>query len=235
MTTDELKRRAHRANLDLQAHGLVVLTWGNASAVDRERGVMAIKPSGVDYRELEPENLVLVNLETGERVDTHRKPSSDTATHLALYRSFPEIGGIVHTHSAHATAWAQAGRDLPCYGTTHADYFYGSVPCTPPMTPEEIAEAYEHATGVVIARTFSERRITALEIPAVLVHGHAPFCWGATVEDAVEHAVVLEAMAGMAVHTLMSNPNARPISQALLDKHFLRKHGPTAYYGQFEK
>lgn len=232
MTTDELKRRSHRANLDLVAHGLVVFTWGNASAIDRARGLVAIKPSGVPYSDLRSEDLVLVNLETGEAVGAGLKPSSDTPTHLALYRAFPEIGGVVHTHSARATAWAQAGRDLPCYGTTHADHFYGTIPCTPPMTDLEIRGAYEHETGLVIARTFEDRQIVALEVPGVLLHGHAPFCWGKTVEDAVHHAVVLEAVAGLASETLHINPDAQPISQAMLDRHNSRKHGKAAYYGQ---
>ena len=228
----ELKRRAHQANLEIVAHGLVVLTWGNASAIDRARGLVAIKPSGVPYSDLQPDDLVLVDLETGETVDSSLKPSSDTPTHLALYRAFPEIGGVVHTHSPRATAWAQAGHDLPCYGTTHADHFYGTIPCTPPMTTSEIDGAYEHETGLAIARTFADRRIAALEVPGVLLHGHAPFCWGATVEEAVHHAVVLEAVAGLATDTLRINPDAQPISQALLTKHHSRKHGVSAYYGQ---
>jgi L-ribulose-5-phosphate 4-epimerase len=227
-----LKHQAYEANLALVEHGLVLFTWGNASAIDRASGLVAIKPSGVPYKAMQPEDMVLVELDSGKTVDSNYRPSSDTPTHLELYRAFAEIGGIVHTHSKHATAWAQAGRDLPCYGTTHADYFYGPIPCTPPMSEAEIMGQYEHQTGVMIVRTFERRSIRALQIPAVLLHGHASFCWGRAVGEAVHNAVVLEAAAQMATETLLINPQAQPIPQALLDKHYLRKHGKSAYYGQ---
>jgi L-ribulose-5-phosphate 4-epimerase len=227
-----LKHQAYEANLALVEHGLVLFTWGNASAIDRASGLVAIKPSGVPYKAMHPEDMVLVELDSGKTVDSNYRPSSDTPTHLELYRAFAEIGGIVHTHSKHATAWAQAGRDLPCYGTTHADYFYGPIPCTPPMSEAEIMGQYEHQTGVMIVRTFERRSIRALQIPAVLLHGHASFCWGRAVGEAVHNAVVLEAAAQMATETLLINPQAQPIPQALLDKHYLRKHGNSAYYGQ---
>ena len=227
-----LKQQVYKANLALVEHGLVLFAWGNASAIDRNAGLVVIKPSGVPYTSMQPEDMVVVELNTGKTVDSKYRPSSDTPTHLELYRSFPQVGGIVHTHSKQATAWAQAGRDLPCFGTTHADYFYGTVPCTPPMGEAEIGGEYEHHTGVVIARTFERRKIKPLEIPAVLLHGHASFCWGKDVDEAVHNAVVLEASAEMATQTLALNPSAQPISQALLDRHYLRKHGKKAYYGQ---
>ncbi len=232
MRYEALKEAAWRANLDIVEAGLVELTWGNASAVDREAGVMAIKPSGVDYDALEPKDMVVVALETGEVVGDGLKPSSDTPTHRYLYRQFEEVGGVVHTHSSHAVSWAQAGRDLPCLGTTHADHFYGPVPVTRRMREGEIEEDYEHSTGVVIVERFREAGLDPLEIPGVLVHGHGPFAWGATPHEAVENAIVLESVARMALHTYQINPEARPIDQVLLDKHFLRKHGKNAYYGQ---
>ena len=229
---DTLKQNVYKANLELVQHGLVLFTWGNASAIDRASGIVFIKPSGVSYDAMQPEDMVLVELESGKTVNSKYKPSSDTPTHLELYRCFPEIGGIVHTHSPHATAWAQAGKDLPCFGTTHADYFYGPVPCVPALTEAEIAAGYEHQTGVAIGRTFAKRQIKPLEIPAALLDGHASFAWGEDVGEAVHNAVVLEAVAEMALETLALNPSAQPISQALLDKHYLRKHGKNAYYGQ---
>lgn len=232
MAYDELKQAVWQANVDIVAAGLVELTWGNASGVDREAGVMAIKPSGIAYDLLEPDDMVVLTLETGEPVEDGLKPSSDTPTHLYLYRQFPTVGGIVHTHSGHAVAWAQAERDLPCLGTTHADHFYGTIPVTRRMHAEEIRSAYEHNTGVVIAECFRTKGLDPAQIPGVLVAGHGPFAWGETPEDAVENAVVIEAVARMAMHTYLINASAQPIDQVLLDRHFLRKHGPGAYYGQ---
>ena len=232
MAYDALKQAVWQANLDVVQAGLVVLTWGNASGADREAGVMAIKPSGVGYDVLRPEDIVVLSLETGEVVDGRLRPSSDTPTHLHLYREFPGVGGVIHTHSRYAVSWAQAERDLPCFGTTHADHFYGPVPVTRRMRDDEIRDAYEHNTGVVIVETFRERGVDPDQVPAVLVAGHGPFAWGATPAKAVENAVVLEAAAEMGLHTLLLNPAATGIGQTLLDKHFLRKHGADAYYGQ---
>jgi L-ribulose-5-phosphate 4-epimerase len=220
-----------KANLDLPRHGLVVFTWGNASGIDRERGLVVIKPSGVPYEELRPEHLVVVDL-TGKVVQGSRHPSSDTPTHLALYRAFPEIGGIVHTHSRWATSWAQAGLDLPAFGTTHADHFHGDVPCTRPLTAAEIQGEYEADTGAVIIETFQRRGLDPTAVPAVLVSGHGPFTWGKDAGDAVHNAVALEECAQMGIHTRLLNPAQGAIPQALLDKHYLRKHGKDAYYGQ---
>ncbi|MEX0600386.1 MAG: L-ribulose-5-phosphate 4-epimerase AraD [Rhodothermales bacterium] len=232
MNHEALRHAVWKANDDIVKAGLVKLTWGNASGINREAGVVAIKPSGIPAAELSPEDVVLVSLESGETVDGALKPSSDTPTHLHLYRHFQNVGGIVHTHSTHAVAWAQANSELPCYGTTHADYFHGPVPITVRMRPEEIAMDYERNTGIVIEECFRKNNIDPMDVPAVLVAGHGPFAWGADVERAVECAVVLEYAARMAVHTLTINPNARPISRQLVDKHFRRKHGPDAYYGQ---
>jgi len=232
MAYEALKEAVWQANLDIVEAGLVELTWGNASAVDREAGVMAIKPSGVDYEIMDPKDIVIVALETGDVLDDGLKPSSDTPTHRYLYQQFGAVGSIVHTHSSHAVSWAQAGRDLPCLGTTHADHFYGSVPVTRPMREDEIKGAYEHNTGVVIVERFREGGIDPREIPGVLVHGHGPFAWGETARAAVENAIVLESVARKALHTYLINPDAQPIDQVLLDKHFLRKHGKDAYYGQ---
>ncbi len=226
----ELKAEVCRANLDLVAQGLVIQTWGNASGIDRGRGLVVIKPSGVPYDGMKPEHQVVVSLETGEVVEGKLKPSSDTATHLVLYRAFTEIGGVVHTHSLHATAWAQARRGIPSYGTTQADYWYGEVPCTRLLTPKEIETQYEANTGRVIAETF--RKLDPLQHPAVLVASHGPFTWGANVQDAVHNAVVLEFIARLAGETLRLDARTKPMQRALLDKHFLRKHGPAAYYGQ---
>jgi L-ribulose-5-phosphate 4-epimerase len=216
--------------LELPKHGLVTFTWGNVSGVDRERGLMVIKPSGVEYDNMTPQDMVVVSLATGERVEGKWKPSSDTATHVALYNAFPNIGGIVHTHSRWATSWAQAGRGIPAYGTTHGDYFYGTIPCTRPMRPAEIAGEYEKETGNVIVETFAGKNPE--DIPAVLVHSHGPFTWGSDPMNAVHNAVVLEELAFMAFHTEALNPEAKAMQSELLDKHYLRKHGKNAYYGQ---
>jgi len=235
MTTEALREQAYEANLALVRHGLVIFTWGNASARDFERGLMAIKPSGVAYEGMRPEHMVVLEVATGRVVEpTALKPSSDTATHLCLYRAFSKAGGVVHTHSRQATAWAQAGRDLPCLGTTHADYFYGAIPCTVEMTAAEIQDGlgYEHNTGAVIIREFHGRGLDPMEMPAVLVRGHAPFVWGKDAASAVHNAVVLEEVAGMATHTAILSPQLTSIPPGLLDKHFKRKHGPGAYYGQ---
>ena len=227
---EELKEIVCKANLELPKYGLVTFTWGNVSGVDREKGLMVIKPSGVEYDSMTPEDMVVVSLATGEKVEGKWKPSSDTDTHVALYNAFPNIGGIVHTHSKWATSWAQAGRGIPAYGTTHGDYFYGEIPCTRKMTPEEIAGRYEHETGNVIIETFADK--SADDIPAVLVHAHGPFTWGTAPHNAVHNAVVLEELAFMAFHTETITPCKETMQQELLDKHYLRKHGKNAYYGQ---
>ncbi len=227
---DALKELVCKANLELPKYGLVTFTWGNVSGVDREAGLMVIKPSGVEYDNMTADNMVVVSLETGEKVEGKWKPSSDTATHIALYNAFPEIGGIVHTHSRWATSFAQAGRGIPAYGTTHGDYFYGEIPCTRKMTPAEIGGEYEKETGNVIIETFNG--IDENTIPAVLVNSHGPFSWGTDPENAVHNAVVLEELAFMALQTEALNPGIEPMQQELLDKHFLRKHGKNAYYGQ---
>lgn len=227
---EELKKLVCEANLLLPKYHLVTFTWGNVSGVDRERGLMVIKPSGVEYDVMTPDDMVVVSLATGDRVEGKWKPSSDTATHVALYNAFPGIGGIVHTHSRWATAWAQSGRSIPPYGTTHADYFYGDIPCTRKMTPDEIAGEYEKETGNVIIETFCGR--SAEDIPAVLVHSHGPFTWGTDPLNAVHNSVVLEELSCMAYHTEAINPSVMPMQQELLDKHYLRKHGKNAYYGQ---
>ena len=227
---EELKRQVCDANLQLVHDGLVIQTWGNVSGLDRAQGLVVIKPSGVSYDAMRPEHMVVVQLGSGQIVEGTLKPSSDTATHLELYRAFAEIGGIVHTHSLYATAWAQAQREIPALGTTHADYFYGPVPCTRQMTPAEIESEYELNTGKVIVKRFAT--LDPMQKPAVLVASHAPFVWGASVAKAVENALVLEYLARLASETLVANPSAGPMQSELLDKHFLRKHGPGAYYGQ---
>ena len=229
---EELKRTVCEANLLLPRHGLVTFTWGNVSGVDREGGLMVIKPSGVEYENMGPEDMVVIRLSDGERVEGRCKPSSDTDTHLALYRAFPDLGGIVHTHSRWATSFAQAGRDVPALGTTQGDYFYGDIPCTRRMTPEEIGGRYELETGNVIVETFRTRRIDPDQVPAALVCSHGPFAWGTDPLNAVHNAVVLEEVAFMAFHAMALNPDLPPMQQELLDKHYLRKHGPGAYYGQ---
>ena len=232
MNYRELKARVCAANKEISRTGLAVLTWGNASEVDREAGVFAIKPSGVDYAELTPADIVIVSLETGKKVEGKLNPSSDTPTHWWLFKSFPEIGGIVHTHSVKATAWAQAKRGIPVFGTTHADYFYGEVPCARELTREEIAADYELNTGKVIVEHFQKNKIDPAQMPAVLVSSHAPFVWGENAAKAVENGIVLEEVAGMAVNSLALNPSLTSVPGCLLNKHFLRKHGAGAYYGQ---
>ena len=221
---EDLKRQVLEANLALPKHNLVTLTWGNVSAVDRERGVFVIKPSGVDYSVMTADDMVVVSIETGEVVEGTKKPSSDTPTHRLLYQAFPSIGGIVHTHSRHATIWSQAGLDLPAWGTTHADYFYGAIPCTRQMTAEEINGEYEYQTGEVIIETFEERGRSPAQIPA--------FAWGKNAADAVHNAVVLEECAYMGLFSRQLAPQLPAMQNELLDKHYLRKHGANAYYGQ---
>lgn len=227
---EQLKEEVCRANLLLPEHRLVTFTWGNVSGIDRESGLMAIKPSGVEYDRLTPDDMVLVDIATGKRVEGKWNPSSDTDTHCELYRAFPELGGVVHTHSRWATTFSQAGKSVPPLGTTHGDYFYGEIPCTRKMTPEEIGGEYERETGKVIVETFSGKE--PMEIPAVLVHSHGPFCWGEDAMTAVHNAVVLEELCFMAWHTMLLSPDVKPMQQKLLDKHYLRKHGENAYYGQ---
>ena len=215
----------------LPRYGLVTFTWGNASEIDRETGIMAIKPSGVDYDLLSPEDMVLVDLD-GKRVEGRYNPSSDTATHIELYKAFPQIGGVVHTHSSYATSWAQAGLSIPCYGTTHADYIYGEVPCLRNLTKAEIEEAYERNTGDLIVDEFRRMGKDVVAVPAVLCKNHGPFTWGKDAHDAVHNAVVLEEVAKMAYRARLINPNVTPAPQELQDKHYNRKHGKNAYYGQ---
>ncbi|MCE9873344.1 MAG: L-ribulose-5-phosphate 4-epimerase [Hafnia sp.] len=229
---EQLKQQVLDANLALPKHHLVTFTWGNVSAIDRESGRVVIKPSGVEYDGMQAEDMVVVDLASGHVVEGNKKPSSDTATHLALYRAFPHIGGIVHTHSRHATIWSQAGLDLPAWGTTHADYFYGTIPCTRLMNKDEIEGDYEHETGEVIIETFTQRDIDPMQVPAVLVHSHGPFAWGSDAADAVHNAVVLEECAYMGIFSRQLMPEIDSMQRALLDKHYLRKHGATAYYGQ---
>jgi L-ribulose-5-phosphate 4-epimerase len=229
MLLEQLRKDVCEANRDLERHKLVVMTWGNVSGIDRGQGLVVIKPSGVAYSGLTPENMVVLDLQ-GKVVEGALKPSSDTPSHIVLYASFPEIGGITHTHSAHATMFAQACRPIPCFGTTHADHFYGEVPVTRALRKPEIEGAYERNTGMVIAERFN--RVEYLRMPAALVAHHGPFTWGATAADSVVNSVVLEEVARMALGTLQLAPTQGPIPGMLLDRHFLRKHGPTAYYGQ---
>jgi L-ribulose-5-phosphate 4-epimerase len=229
MLLKKLREDVVAANQALVRHGVVVFTFGNVSGISREEGLIAIKPSGVPYEELTPEQIVVTDLE-GKVVESNLRPSSDLPTHVELYRAFPNIGGVAHTHSEYGTAFSQAKRPIPCFGTTHADYFYGSIPCTPDMTAGEIGGEYEKATGEVIVRTFAG--IDPDAVPGVLVASHAPFCWGKDAAGAVHNAVILEYIARMAAHTLDINPDAEAISKPLHDKHFLRKHGKNAYYGQ---
>ena len=228
---EELKKQVCQANLLLPKYGLVTFTWGNVSGIDRESGLFVIKPSGVDYDGMMPEDMVVVDLD-GKVVEGKWKPSSDTLTHLELYKAFPECGGIVHTHSSYATSWAQAGRDIPCYGTTHADYFYGDVPCLRCLTKEEIEEAYERNTGLLIVREFARLQKDPVAVPGCLCKNRGPFSWGKDPSEAVHNAVVLEEVAKMAYRCETINPQVRPAPQELQDKHYLRKHGKNAYYGQ---
>ena len=228
---EELKEKVFKANLELVEYGLVIFTWGNVSGIDREKGLVVIKPSGVDYATMKAEDMVVTDLD-GNVVDGKLKPSSDLDTHLEFYRNFPNIGGVVHTHSVNAVAFAQAGKDIPALGTTHGDYFYGPIPCTRLMTPEEIGGKYELNTGKVIVEEFKTRKIDPDQMPAVLVHSHGPFTWGKDPFDAVHNSVVLDTLAEMAIKSLNINPSVPSMQQELLDKHYLRKHGPGAYYGQ---
>ena len=230
---EELKEKVYQANLDLVKHHLVIFTWGNVSGIDRERGLVVIKPSGVDYHTMKASDMVVVDLATGKVVEGDLNPSSDTPTHLVLYRSFPEIGGIVHTHSTYATAWAQAGRDIPNIGTTHADYFHDAIPCTDDMTQEQMEE-YEHNTGVVIVNKFRKNGINPVHTPGVLVKNHGPFSWGTDPDNTVYNAVVMEQVAKMAFVSFSVNP-LTTMNPLLIEKHFSRKHGPHAYYGQIKK
>ena len=227
-----LKRQVCEANLLLPKYNLVTFTWGNVSGIDRERGLMVIKPSGVEYEGMTADDMVVVSLDTGERVEGRWKPSSDTKTHIELYKAFPGVGGIVHTHSPHAVAWAQTGEDIPCFGTTHADYFYGSIPCARHLTQAELEEDYERNTGTVIVAAFRERCIEPTAVPGVICASHGPFTWGKDPAQAVHHAVVLEEVAKMAILTRQVRPSASPAPQRIQDKHYFRKHGPGAYYGQ---
>ncbi len=228
---EQLKQQVYEANMELPRRGLVTYTWGNVSGFDKETGYFAIKPSGVEYDDLKPEDMVIMDL-NGNQIEGSYRPSSDTATHIELYKAFQDqgIGGIVHTHSPWATQWAQAGRSIPSYGTTHADYFYGDIPCARSLTKEEIDEAYEKNTGLVIIETFASRN--PVYVPGVLCTNHGPFAWGKDAKEAVHNAVVLEECARMAYFTECINPDVKPIPQPLMDKHFLRKHGENAYYGQ---
>ena len=228
---EELKQQVYEANMELPKRNLVTFTWGNVSGIDREKGYFVIKPSGVDYELLRPEDMVVMDLE-GNKVEGKYKPSSDTPTHLELYLKFPEVGGIVHTHSPEATSWAQAGRSIPLYGTTHADYFYGEIPCARSLTPEEIAGEYEKNTGLVIAETFEKLGLNPLYTPGVLCVNHGPFTWGKDAHEAVHNAVVLEMVAKMALRTELINPGGKAAPESIMNKHFFRKHGENAYYGQ---
>lgn len=228
---EELRKKVYEANMELPKRNLVTFTWGNVSGIDRESGIVLIKPSGVEYDELTPEDLVALDL-NGNIVEGKLNPSSDTKTHIELYKKYTEIGGIVHTHSTNAVAWAQARRDIPCYGTTHADYFYGPVPCTRELTKEELDEDYEKNTGKVIIETFTERNVSVSAVPGVICASHGPFTWGKDAAAAVYHAVVLEEIAKMSLLTEQLNRNAEPAPDYLQDKHYMRKHGPGAYYGQ---
>jgi L-ribulose-5-phosphate 4-epimerase len=226
---ESLKKQVYEANMELPRHGLVTFTWGNVSGFDKERGLFVIKPSGVAYEELKPEDMTVVDLE-GNIIEGKYSPSSDTPTHIELYKEFPLIGGIVHTHSPWATSWAQAGRGIQCYGTTHADYFYGEIPCARSLTAEEIKNDYEKNTGLVIIENIGEKN--PLEIPGILCTNHGPFTWGKDAQEAVHNSVVLEEVAKMAYHSEILNSKVEEIRQVLLDKHYLRKHGANAYYGQ---
>ncbi len=231
---EDLKKKTYAANMELVAKGLVIYTWGNASSIDRESGLVVIKPSGVDYAGMSWEDMVVVDLATGKTVEGNLRPSSDTSTHLALYRAFPEIGGVVHTHSANAVAFAQAGRSITALGTTHADYFYGDIPCTRSLTEQEAESDYELNTGKVIAEAVKANGKPVLAVPGIVVQNHGPFSWGRDAADAVYHAVVLEKVAEIALKTLALNPQSS-MPEYILEKHYQRKHGKNAYYGQAKK
>lgn len=228
---EELKQKVYEANMLLPKYKLITFTWGNVSGIDRESGLFVIKPSGVEYDELKPEDMVVVDLE-GNVVEGKYRPSSDTATHLELYKAFPELGGVVHTHSSYATSWAQAGRSIPCYGTTHADYIYGDVPCVRCLTKDEIEDAYETNTGRLIVSDFKEKNRDVVAVPGVLCKNHGVFTWGKDAHDAVHNAVVVEEVAKMAFRTELINPDVKSAPSELMDKHYYRKHGANAYYGQ---
>lgn len=228
---EELKERVFRANLDLVRHNLVIFTWGNVSGIDREKGLVVIKPSGVDYDSMKASDMVVVDLKTGETVEGELNPSSDTPTHLILYRTYPDIGGIVHTHSTYATAWAQAGKDIPNIGTTHSDYYHNDIPCTGDMTEKEIKGDYELETGNVIVKRLNQGNINPMHTPGALVKNHGPFAWGKNPDNAVYNAVVMEQVAKMAYLSFAINPETS-MNPLLVEKHFSRKHGPNAYYGQ---
>ena len=228
---EKLKEEVYKANMDLPKYGLVTFTWGNVSGIDREKGLFVIKPSGVDYDLLTPDDMVVMDLE-GNKVEGRYNPSSDTATPVELYKAFKDIGGVVHTHSSYATSWAQAGRSIPCYGTTHADYFYGEIPCLRCLSEEEIADAYEKNTGLLIVSEFKRMEKNPVAVPAVLCKNHGPFSWGQDAHEAVHNAVVLEEVARMAANCEMINPKVAPAPIELQNKHYYRKHGANAYYGQ---
>ena len=228
---EELKQKVYEANMELPRRKLITYTWGNVSGIDREKGLFVIKPSGVDYDDLKPEHMVVMDLQ-GNKVEGDLNPSSDTKTHVELYNAFPQLGGIVHTHSPYAVAWAQANRDIPCYGTTHADYFYGPIPCARHLTPAELDEDYEKNTGKAIIEEIRKRNIDPVAVPAIICHSHGPFAWGKNAAQAVYHAVVLEEVAKMAAYTRIVKPDAAAAPQHVVNKHYMRKHGPNAYYGQ---
>lgn len=228
---EELKEIVLQANLELPKKNLVTYTWGNVSGIDREKGLVVIKPSGVPYEELKASDMVVLDMD-GNKVEGDMRPSSDTPTHIALYKAYPELGGVVHTHSRYATIWAQAGKSIPPLGTTHADYFYGAIPCTRPLTKEEIEGEYELNTGKVIIETFDGNNINPVYVPGVVVHSHGPFSWGKNPDEAVHNAVVMEEVGMMALNTKLLNPSIPDVDAYLLDKHFMRKHGANAYYGQ---
>lgn len=228
---EQLKEIVLRANLELPKKNLVTYTWGNVSGIDREKGLVVIKPSGVPYEELKASDMVVLDMD-GNKVEGDMRPSSDTPTHIALYKAYPELGGVVHTHSRYATIWAQAGKSIPPLGTTHADYFYGPIPCTRPLSKEEIEGEYELNTGKVIIETFNNANINPVYVPGVVVHSHGPFSWGKNPDEAVHNAVVMEEVGMMALNTKLLNPSIPDVDAYLLDKHFMRKHGANAYYGQ---
>lgn len=228
---EQLKEIVYQANMELPRHGLVTYTWGNVSGIDRDSGYIVIKPSGVSYESMKPEDMVVLDLQ-GNRIEGKYRPSSDTATHIELYKKYTELGGIVHTHSTWATSWAQAGREIPLYGTTHADYFYGPIPCSRSLTKEEIKGEYEKNTGLVIIETLTKLNIKPMTMPGILCCNHGPFTWGKDAFEAVHNAVVLEEVAKMACYSELINPDIKPAPQVIADKHYLRKHGENAYYGQ---